>query len=86
MFWNYSTGILLQLLGLLIKIPLLKCNIFKGIFGSVHYLYFFIIADFYIESVFRINIVVYFNKSDFVVLSGHMYRTNCCVACRTESF
>ena len=27
-FWSYSTGFFLQLPGLLIKIPLLKCNIF----------------------------------------------------------
>ena len=47
-------------------------------------LFFFIIADFYCESVFRINIMVHFNKSDFVVLSG--YSSNCCFACRTESF
>ena len=36
---------------------------------------FFIIADFYCESVFRINIMVYFNNTDFVVLSG--YSSNC---------
>ena len=47
-------------------------------------LFFFIIADVYCESVFRINIMVYFINSDFVVLSG--YSSNCCFDWRTESF